>query len=54
MQLIARLRFFLAHESLWKFDGLPDGWQARRARPSRVRHDSLGKKEDLPQRVQMA
>lgn len=26
MQLIARLRCFLAHESLWKFDGMPDGW----------------------------
>lgn len=45
MQLIARLRFFLARvarESLWKFDGMPDGWQARRVRPSRVRHNSLG------------
>lgn len=51
-RLIARLRFFPSHESHWKFDGLPDGWQARRARLSRRRHDSVSEEEDLSQRVQ--
>lgn len=40
------------HESHWKFDGLPDGWQARRVRLSRRRHDSVSEEEDLSQRVQ--
>lgn len=40
------------HESHWKFDGLPDGWQARRVRLSRRRHDSVSEEEDPSQRVQ--